>query len=148
LTDTTLFIVNVEVAVRRQDGRYLMIVRGAAEDHAAGVLAFPGGKVDAGIGADVLEATAIREVREEVGLEVSDPVYVESHTFEVGSTHVVDIVLLVHYRGGEPAIADPDEVAGVRWLSIDEMRANADTPEWVLPTLDRLERFHPPQGPQ
>ena len=37
-----LFIVNVEGAILRGE-RYLMIVRGEAESHAAGTLSMPGG---------------------------------------------------------------------------------------------------------
>jgi hypothetical protein len=40
-----LYIVNVEGAIYLED-RYLLIVRGPGEDHAAGALSLVGGKVD------------------------------------------------------------------------------------------------------
>ena len=50
-----------------------MILRGEEEGHAAGTLSMPGGKVELNeIGNDVLEIALKREIREEVGLEVSN----------------------------------------------------------------------------
>ncbi|MDQ3654409.1 MAG: NUDIX domain-containing protein [Chloroflexota bacterium] len=88
-------VVNVEVAVVR-DGRYLATIRASGESHGAGWLGFPGGKVDPDPGTqNMLEQTARREVVEEVGLALDDPVtYVESHTFAVGDDIVLDIVML------------------------------------------------------
>jgi len=133
-------IVNVEVAVVRQDGRYLMIVRGDDEEFLPGVLVFPGGGLDPELLTDALEATAIRELREEVGLEVSETRYVESHTFLAGEELVFDVVMLARYAGGEPFAADPGEVAGVRWMSIAEIHAHPDVQPWTRTSLDRAER--------
>ncbi|MGI8486686.1 MAG: NUDIX domain-containing protein, partial [Thermomicrobiales bacterium] len=75
---TNQFLVNVEVAIVRGD-EYLMIVRGDDEEFGAGWLGMPGGKVDWNEPlADVLEHTARREVMEEVGLLLDEPIhYVE-----------------------------------------------------------------------
>ena len=79
---THRYVVNVEGAVLRDD-EYLLIERAAAEDHAAGWLAFPGGKLEASPGTDdAIEATARRELAEEVGLAVGAVDYVSSRTFE------------------------------------------------------------------
>lgn len=42
---TLVAVINVEAAVYH-DGRSLMLARGDEEDHADGMLAFPGGKLD------------------------------------------------------------------------------------------------------
>lgn len=117
------FVVNVQCAVVR-DGRYLMIVRGNGVEHAPGVLAFPGGKVETGDGpSEVLETTAMREVLEETGVRVSsDLKYVRSSTFVItGVGHVVDVLFLGEYESGEPTITDTLEVADILWMTAEEI---------------------------
>lgn len=139
-------IVNVEVAVVREDGRYLMIVRGDDEEYLPGVLVFPGGKLDPEVVTDAIEATAIRELHEEVGLRVSEPHYVESHTFLAGDELVLDVVVLARYAGGEPHAADPGEVAAVRWMSVAEIHAHPDVQPWTRVSLERAERVRRTAG--
>lgn len=119
------YVVNVDVAVARDD-EYLFIVRGDAEDHAAGELAFPGGTLEADPGAEnALERAARREVREEVGLDVGAVEYVTSATFDASGVDCLNVVCRAEYRGGEARRAAPDEVADVRWLTPDEARESA-----------------------
>ena len=143
---TTLFIVNVEAAVV-QNGRYLMVIRSEREAHAAGMLSFPGGKVEyEGALDDVLEATARREVLEETGITVAEEMaYVESKSFGIDEP-VVDIVLLCRYQTGEIQPGDPDEVAGVEWLSAEEILAHPRTPSWTAASIRRAERVRQAKG--
>lgn len=137
-----LFIVNVEGAVVHE-GRYLMVVRGPGESHAAGMLALIGGKVDAGtVAQDVLEATLQREIAEEVGVQVHDDmVYVDSKSFVADDGDpVVDIVFLCRYKAGTPTIGDPDEVAAVAWLSAAEILAHPQSPPWMASSIARVEQ--------
>lgn len=118
------FVVNVEGVVFDGD-RYLMAVRSEQEEHAPGTLAFPGGKVEHCPMADVLEETVRREIREEVGVEVGDCVYVESHAFVFGAgRQCVDVVFLCRYAGGEARVVDPAEVGGVEWLTYEQAIAD------------------------
>jgi len=78
--DEFAYVVNVDAAVVR-DGEYLVIERSAEEEHAAGTVAFPGGKVEQTEGFDAIENTARREVREETGVEVGAVEYVSSNAF-------------------------------------------------------------------
>lgn len=140
------FIVNVQCAVVR-DGRYLMIVRGDGVGHAPGVLAFPGGKTELGDGpSDVLESTARREVLEETGVRVSQPLeYVRSKTFEMtegGS--VVDVLFLGEYKSGEPTIADATEVADIKWMGAEETLSHPKTPPWLKESIEQVERVRQP----
>jgi 8-oxo-dGTP diphosphatase len=134
------YIVNVEGAVIK-DGRYLMIIRGEGEEHAAGVLAFPGGKVeDNEIASGVLEETLRRELREEVDIAVDDKmVYVDSGSFVAGDEPVVDVVFLCRYRSGDPRACDPEEVAAVQWLTLEEILAHPKSPPWMAPAIKRVE---------
>ena len=135
------YVVNVEVLLER-DGRWLLIQRGSAEAHAPGVLAGVGGKVEVdGVGVDVLEETARREVAEEIGVDISgvELVYVESGFFV---TDDGDPVINVVLRGGLPAHAQPvaasaEEVAGFVWLTAAEAEACGDCPPWISRSLRR-----------
>lgn len=134
------FIVNVEVAVVR-DGRYLAIVRGEGEEFGAGWLGFPGGKVENDEATqDTLEETARREVLEEVGLVIEDPiVYVESHTFAVDTEPALDVVMLARSSSGAAHPASPDEVADVLWLTCEELLSDPRTQAWTRDSLRQAE---------
>ena len=67
------YIVNVE-AVIYQDDKYLIIKRSDQEEHAPGILSNAGGKVEINNPQkEVLEKTLIREIKEEVDIELKKP---------------------------------------------------------------------------
>ena len=138
---TVKYIVNVEVAIWRA-GRYLLGRRGAGESHAAGTLALVGGKVEVVANElDVLEATARREVREEVDLELDGQLhYVHSSVFLAGGTPVVDVVFFSKLTAGQPRAVDPEEMAELLWLTPDEIDAHIDAPSWTRASVARAER--------
>jgi 8-oxo-dGTP diphosphatase len=135
------FVVNVEVFLQR-DGRWLLIERGKQEAHAPGTLAGVGGKVEVnGAGVDVLEATARREVAEEIGVDIMgvELSYVESGFF---ATDDGDPVINVVFRAEMPPHAQPmaasaEEVEGLVWLTAHEAEVNPNCPPWVLRSLRR-----------
>jgi 8-oxo-dGTP pyrophosphatase MutT (NUDIX family) len=131
-----VYIVNVEAAVWHE-GRYLMIVRGLTEELAPGTLTPPGGKVEAGGAVEnVLEETLRREVREETGVEVQDRfAYVESHSFDAGGETIVDIVFLARYGGGELGASDPEEIAGIEWLTYEALMSDERAMPWTRETM-------------
>jgi 8-oxo-dGTP diphosphatase len=135
-----LVFINVEAAVYH-DGRYLMIVRGSEENHAAGMLAFPGGGLDYVESPDILERTAVREIEEETGVTAGSVEYVEAHSFTTpDGTPVVDVVFLCRYVTGTPAITDPGEVAALRWMTAAEILADPACPPWMESSLTLVER--------
>jgi mutator protein MutT len=109
----------VSVAVVR-DGRVLLVRR--ARPPSQGLYAFPGGKVEAG---ETLEQAALRELKEETGLEAHDFQPVETIFIEgSGEGHPVDYRLTVFgaaYAGGEPQPADDAETAA--FYTLAEMAA-------------------------
>lgn len=133
------YIVNVEGAIFKK-GRYLMIVRGEQE-YAPGGLTLPGGKVEGADNLeDILEETLHREIVEEVGLEVaSEMVYVRSSSFLADGDPVVDVVFLCRYKAGTAIVADPDEIAAVRWMTAEEAIAQPETPPWTRLSLKMAE---------
>jgi 8-oxo-dGTP diphosphatase len=141
-----LYIVNVEAAVYHE-GRYLMIVRGMNEANAPGTLSFPGGKIEgARDEPDVVEATLRREIREETGLAVGpELVYVQSKAF-TGSDGkpIVDLLFICRYASGEPAItaeAEGGEVAGLAWMTAEEILAHPKAPAWTRADLHSVEQM-------
>lgn len=80
----------------------------------------PGGVSEAGESA---EETAVREVREELGVEIVverlSGVYWEPGWQDVGGHHFVFRCRLAD--GATPRAADPREIADVRWCSVDEL---------------------------
>jgi 8-oxo-dGTP diphosphatase len=143
MTDSDyLFIVNVEVLVVRDDGRYLVVVRSMEEEVAPGTLAFPGGKIEVtGPLDDALEETARREVREEAGVEVEDIQYLRSYVFYTEQQEaVLDIIVLCRYLSGEARPGDPSEVAEVRWMTAAELLGRPETPPWYRRNLELAEK--------
>lgn len=106
--DAPTYVVNVDGAVER-DGEYLFIERAANEDHASGLLAFPGGKLEAPPGSDdAIAATARRELAEEVGVEVGAVEFVTSRTFEADDGALcLNVVTLCEYQGERLTFGNP-----------------------------------------
>ncbi len=146
--DSPYFIVNVEGVVLHQD-RYLMIIRGPEETHAAGTLAFPGGKVEYDtISNGPLEATVQREILEETGITVgADCTLIENKIFSLeGGSPCLDVVFLCSYATGKPTIADPGEVAEILWLTAPEILAHPMAPVWTKESIAIAEDYRTAQS--
>lgn len=141
--DNLSYIVNVEAAIYKND-KWLIIKRSEKEEHAPGLLAMVGGKVETIIAEnDVLEETLIREVIEEVGIQTSKTVhYVESKSFISDKGQVViDIVFLCKYQSGEPKCISTDEVSGVYWMTGKELLTNKSAPIWLKESIEKAEKI-------
>lgn len=93
-------------------GRLLLIRR--AKDPAAGLLAMPGGFVDAG---ESLEQAVQREIAEEIGLTLTEVAYLCSHpnsyTYRGLTRPVCDVFFCAHTASFDVNL-QPEEVSG--WL--------------------------------
>jgi len=131
--------VNVDAAVVRGDD-YLVIQRSAEEEHAAGLLAFPGGKVEPDATGDAIRETARREVREEVGVDVGADEYVMSSTFTADEgTECLNVVVRCEHEAGEPEVREPEEVADAFWLAYDDLVGHEDVPAYVEAYAEAVE---------
>lgn len=131
------YVVNVDGVVVRDD-EYLLIERAADVEHAAGMLGLPGGKLEEPPDdEDAIESTVVRELDEEVGVEVGDVEYVHSTTFEADDgSPCLNIITRCAYRGGDASANAPDEVAAVHWLSYEEIKARDDVPPFTERYID------------
>ncbi|MFW6723996.1 NUDIX hydrolase [Streptomyces sp. MAR4 CNY-716] len=146
-----MYVVNVCVALLRGE-QWLLIVRHPGLGHAGGSLAVPGGKVEAPTGTpagaapgasadDILEATARRELAEEVGVDLTGvPLHYAESTFFVWDTGdpVVNVLFAARLPpDATPYPAAPDEVSEVLWRTRPEVEAAADCPPWTVQNIRR-----------
>lgn len=127
------FIVVVECAIEHQ-GKILLIKRPQGV-HAAGFLAFPGGKVEYSDGhRDILLHAVKREVFEEVGLELLDPIQFLTSSYFIDSYNkpVLDVIFYCKLESSS-ALVKPSlrEVPEHFWLTRDEIEVHNDAPEWL-----------------
>lgn len=98
-------------------GRVLLIRR--ARDPGRGQFGLPGGFVDRG---ESGETALRREVREELGLDVTDFTFLLSlpnfYTYGEVTAAVVDLFFVCQFDLDQPVQADSDEVAGWEWMEI------------------------------
>lgn len=138
------FLSIVECAIEHE-GRYLIIKRPDGV-HAGGLLAFPGGKVDYEDGddnQDVLLRAALREVKEEVGLDLIDPVHYAASSYfnDSHGEHVLDIIFYCRLdQTTIDVIPSEKEVPEYFWLTADEINAHPLAPEWLKRYLSIIEK--------
>ena len=101
-----------------RNNRLLLIKR--KKSHGAGSWAVPGGHLEFG---ESPEECAIRETREEVGLEISDVrfVAITNDVFPENNLHYITIWMKGDCPSGEPKKASQDEVAELGWFSWDAL---------------------------
>ncbi|MFD1335854.1 NUDIX hydrolase [Oceanobacillus iheyensis] len=137
-----MFIINVEAAIYNS-GKWLIIRRGEQESHAAGLLSLVGGKVEhSEIELDVLENALEREVMEEVGIVINNPIYIYSNYFTFDSDkHVVNIVFACSYQEGNemPIIKSKEEIDEIKWMSSEEINQNSNAPNYLKESIQRCE---------
>lgn len=120
--------------MQRDDGRLLFIVR--AREPARGKLAPPGGFIDIG---ETAEEGARREVREEVGLELTDVAFLcsalNSYFYREVTYPVLDLFFVARAVAWE-TVVETEEVSGLRWLKPEEV----DPAELAFPSMQEAWR--------
>ncbi|MFJ8513560.1 NUDIX hydrolase [Lysinibacillus xylanilyticus] len=137
-----MFIVNVEAAIYKNK-KWLLIKRSEKEEHAGGGLSLVGGKVEKeGLSTNILERTLIREITEEVGVEVSNIRYVNSSSFLTDAgISVVDIVFLCNHQFGEAFAKSPDEVDSVVWMTTEQILDNSSIPNYLKENIKLADKL-------
>lgn len=134
-SDTARFLVIVECAIE-QEGRFLLIKRPAGV-HAEGLLAFPGGKVEIEDGAgtnNILVQAVKREVLEEVGLDLIDPLQFITSSYFIDSFQEPVLDAIFHCKLQKTVLeikASAREVPEYYWLSYEEILTHENSPVWL-----------------
>ena len=138
------FLVVVECAIEYQE-KFLIIERPASVVHAGGLLAFPGGKVEKNDGqseANILLEAVKREVFEEVGLALLDPLQIVTSSYFFIDTHqtpVIDVIFYCLLKKTNPSItASAREVSHFAWMSLQEILAHEKSPIWLKRYISAL----------
>lgn len=106
----------VAVAVIANDGRVLLVHRHAGDGAPPWVL--PGGESEPG---ERAEEAAVREAREETGLEVAAQRVLSERLHPVTGHRIIYVACDV--GAGTAQVTAPDEVDTVAWVPIGEIRA-------------------------
>ena len=113
--------VGVGVLLIDGQGRVLLTLRNRPPE--ADCWSIVGGKVDF---LETLEQCAIREAREEVGVEISIKflLCVTDHCLPDENQHWVSPAYLGRILSGEPMNCEPAKTREVRWFNLDQLPAN------------------------
>ncbi|MBM7551241.1 NUDIX hydrolase [Thalassobacillus pellis] len=132
-----LFVVNVEAAIVRGQ-EFLIIKRAEKEVHAGGLYSLVGGKMDFDASSlQVLEENVKREVAEEIGVALHDPLtYIHSNTFKAGDTQVLNIVFLSEHFNGLPYVKSKEEISEVTWMDGQEILQSSVIPTWTKNSVE------------
>jgi 8-oxo-dGTP diphosphatase len=138
--DAEVYAVTVCVLIQRGD-TWLLVVRAPDVTYASNMIGMIGGHVEVTRPlADVLEATARREVTEEVGLDLSQVTlrYLESEFFitDRGERQITVTFTAQALSGIEPYVNAADELVEVGWWTLADLEADPRCPSW-LPALIR-----------
>lgn len=113
--------VGVGVLLADSQGRVLLTLRKRPPE--AGCWSIVGGKVDF---LETLEQCAVREAREEVGVEISlsSLLCVTDHCLPGENQHWVSPAYLGQILSGEATNCEPGKTREVRWFSLDQLPPN------------------------
>jgi mutator protein MutT len=111
------FVIEVSAALIFRAGK-LLITQRHAKSHLGGLWEFPGGKREAG---ESFEACLVREIREELGVEISVGDLFEeiTHTYPEKSVHLKFFRCTL--TAGEP---QPLDCAALKWIDQSQLAAH------------------------
>lgn len=132
-----MYIVATGIIIKFQN-KFLLIKRPNGV-HAAGMLAFPGGKVEFSDSenkaeTDILINAAKREVFEELGVKINEPLkYIKSAYFfdSIKNKHVINTMFFCIINEMPKINASKREVPEYYWLTKEEIFAAENAAEWL-----------------
>ncbi len=110
-------LVGVSVLIHKGD-RILLIKR--QNVHGTGTWTGPGGHLEFG---ESLEERAIREVKEETNVEITNPKFrvITNDVFEAEHKHYITVWMEANYASGEPKLSAPYEESAISWFTWDAL---------------------------
>ncbi|MCP3985141.1 MAG: NUDIX hydrolase [bacterium] len=135
MTDSSEHVYGVVVGCRADDDRWLLIRRSTTVRSPLAVC-FPGGHIEFG---EQAHEAVVREMREELGLEVTPLQHVWSHTL---MERPVTLFGWLAELGNAAVVPSPDEVHEVLWLTAEQASNHPDgmphTREFVAALLEAV----------
>lgn len=86
--------------------------------HGAGTWIMPGGKLDFG---ETFEAGAVREVKEETGMDLKKCEAICINNDRVADAHFITVGMQAKIWTGEPQVLEPDEITEWRWFELSQL---------------------------
>jgi len=125
------FRVIITAVIFNSEGKILLGKRDRNDNILPNYWGIPGGKVELkGDLQNILEKELKREVMEEVGIKITDLIYIESHYHK--DSNKIHICFLAKWLSGRPkALHDTEEIG---WFNLEEIKTLKLTPH----TLDRI----------
>lgn len=108
-------MINVVAAIIFKDGKVLIAKR-KPEKSLGGFWEFPGGKIEEG---EAPETTAIREIKEELGIQISVDRYLSESVYQYDFGTINLKGYICKFMSGEMSLNDHSEV---KWVNIDELK--------------------------
>jgi 8-oxo-dGTP diphosphatase len=111
--------IGVGVAIIVTKGNQVLLLK-RLNVHGAGSWSTPGGHLDFG---ETPEECAIREAREETGLDIVDIAFkaITNDVFETENKHYITIWTEGAYQSGEAVVAAPYESSEIGWFDWDKL---------------------------
>ena len=107
------------VHVLLERGGEVLLMRRAGTGFFDGLYSLPGGHVEEG---ESIRATAVREMREELGVGVAeDALEVLGVVHRRSDTNRIDFFLRAQVWLGAPRIAEPNKCDDLRWFALDAL---------------------------
>ena len=124
---TQIFTVVVSAIIFNDRGEVLLGKRSLTEEIYPGLWGIPGGKIEASSSTpDIVEATLIREAREEMAIEIQPEYYVASSCKISQGEAKLYLLYTARWLTGMPqALEDTEEVG---WFSVSELSKLTLTP--------------------
>jgi len=121
---------NIVCCLIFDNNNQLLLLKRHSEDLGGGLWATPGGKQEFN---EEPILTATREVKEETGLELTDPIYLGLHELRMphGVAHMKTFTARIN--GNEEIVIDHEEHVGHEWFDLGEI-LQAENIIWGLPT--------------
>ncbi len=110
--------------ILEKDGKILLgmrhpdPVKADSAFRSAGEWCLPGGKLDFG---ETLEEGAIREVKEETGIDIKDPVVISMHNCKNEHAHFLTAGMVAKEWVGEAQVMEPDEIIEWKWFPLTDL---------------------------
>jgi len=135
--------VNVSTVIFNDNKQVLLAKRSMREDVYPGLWCIPGGKLDVtNCDEGVIEKNLLREVREEVGIEIKLLSYVASNSLVSEDEAKLYMIFISKYiSGNATALDDTDDV---RWFNIEDISEDMLTPKTyknIARAYNMLSRF-------